>query len=149
MDRPGFASNIDPRTRMRRLFLLFVTTALGATISTASDSPALKTASQRFGELQKAESPSFRRHVIPLVSRTGCNGRECHGAFSGQGGFSLSLFGYDFEKDHQEMTRDSDGGEAMVRIDAKSPEQSLLLLKPTLQTKHKGKERFAKGRWEY
>jgi hypothetical protein len=47
------------------------------------------------------------------------------------------------------MTRDSDGGEAMVRIDTKDPEQSLLLLKATLQTKHKGKERFAKGSWEY
>jgi hypothetical protein len=134
---------------MRWLFLVFVTTALGASITAASDSSALKTASERFGDLQKAESPSFRRHVIPLVSRTGCNGRECHGAFSGQGGFSLSLFGYDFEKDHEEMTKDSDGGEAMVRIDSKNPEQSLLLLKPTLQTKHKGKERFAKGSWEY
>jgi hypothetical protein len=124
-------------------------TALGASVTIAGDSPALKTASERFGEVQKAESPSFRRHVIPLVSRTGCNGRECHGAFSGQGGFSLSLFGYDFEKDHEEMTKDSDGGEAMVRIDRQTPEQSLLLLKPTLQTKHKGKERFAKGSWEY
>ncbi len=130
---------------MTAVLLLFLTTAAAS----AADSPTLKSASERFSNLAKAESPSFRRHVIPLVSRAGCNGRECHGAFSGQGGFSLSLFGYDFEKDHQEMTRDSDGGEAMVRIDTKDPEQSLLLLKATLQTKHKGKERFAKGSWEY
>src|SRR5688572_7387029 len=133
---------------MRGLFLLFFTAGVAASVASAS-SPRLRSASERFGDLQKAESPSFRRHVVPLVSRTGCNGRECHGAFSGQGGFSLSLFGYDFEKDHQEMTKDSDGGEAMVRIDAQNPEQSLLLLKATLQTKHKGKERFAKGSWEY
>jgi hypothetical protein len=130
---------------MIAVLLLFLATAAAP----AADSPTLKSASQRFGDLTKVESPSFRRHVIPLVSRTGCNGRECHGAFSGQGGFSLSLFGYDFEKDHQEMTKDSDGGEAMVRIDTQTPEQSLLLLKATLQTKHKGKERFAKGSWEY
>jgi uncharacterized protein DUF1549/uncharacterized protein DUF1553 len=133
---------------MKAFFLICLATAAAVPVASA-DSPASKSPSERWGDLSKAESPSFRRHVIPLVSRTGCNGRECHGAFSGQGGFSLSLFGYDFEKDHQEMTKDSDGGEAMVRIDAKNPEQSLLLLKATLQTKHKGKERFAKGSWEY
>src|SRR5688500_6266981 len=133
---------------MRTSFLFFLTTAMAASVALGKDSE-FKSASERFSSLQKIESPSFRRHVVPLVSRAGCNSRECHGAFSGQGGFSLSLFGYDFENDHQEMTKDSDGGEAMVRVDAESPEQSLLLLKPTLQTKHKGKERFAKGRWEY
>jgi hypothetical protein len=133
---------------MKPSFLFFLTAAMAASVASAN-SPKLKSASERFSDLQRAESPSFRRDVVPLVSRTGCNGRECHGAFSGQGGFSLSLFGYDFENDHREMTKDSDGGEAMVRIDAQNPEQSLLLLKPTLQTKHKGKERFAKGSWEY
>ncbi|MEW6304657.1 MAG: DUF1549 domain-containing protein [Verrucomicrobiota bacterium] len=116
--------------------------------ATAKEAP-LRTPAERFGNLEKAESPSFRRHVIPLVSRTGCNGRECHGAFSGQGGFSLSLFGYDFEKDHQEITQDADGGEAEVRVNPKEPEQSLFLTKPTVQVKHKGKERFQKDSWEY
>lgn len=134
---------------MRTLLLCFLTTAVAASVASGKDSPELKSASERFGSLERAESPSFRRHVVPLVSRAGCNSRECHGAFSGQGGFSLSLFGYDFENDHQEMTKDSDGGEAMVRVDAQNPEQSLLLLKATMQTKHKGKERFAKGSWEY
>src|SRR5687767_2818924 len=103
-------------SRMRPLVLFLLTTAMAGPV--VAEAPKLKSASERFGELAKAESPSFRRHVIPLVSRTGCNGRECHGAFSGQGGFSLSLFGYDFEKDHQEMTKDAEGGEAVVRIDA-------------------------------
>ena len=43
-----------------------------------------------------AEKPDFRRHVVPLLGRLGCNGRACHGSFQGQGGFMLSLFGYDF-----------------------------------------------------
>ena len=134
---------------MRTLLFSLLVAAVAVSAASAKDSPQLKTAGERFASLHNAESPSFRRHVVPLVSRAGCNSRECHGAFSGQGGFSLSLFGYDFQNDHQEMTKDSDGGEAMVRIDAQKPEQSLLLLKPTAQMKHKGKERFAKGSWEY
>jgi len=90
--------------------------------------------------------PSFRRHVLPLLGRSGCNGRECHGSFSGQGGFQLSLFGYDFERDHREITADPDDGS---RVNLKQPAASLLLLKPTMQEKHKGKERFKKGSWEY
>jgi hypothetical protein len=56
------------------------------------------------------KEPSFRRHVVPLLSRAGCSARECHGSFAGQGGFQLSLFGYDFEADHKEITQDAEGG---------------------------------------
>ena len=42
------------------------------------------------------ESPNFRRHVVALLGRLGCNGRSCHGSFQGQGGFRLSMFGFDF-----------------------------------------------------
>jgi hypothetical protein len=109
----------------------------------------LPTPSERFGDLKKAEEPSFRRHVIPLMSRLGCSGRECHGAFAGQGGFQLSLFGYDFEKDHKEITQDADGGEAEVRVNLQQPAESLILKKGAALTRHKGKERFAKDSWEY
>ena len=73
--------------------------------------------------LAKGE-PSFRRHVIPLLGRAGCSARECHGSFSGQGGFQLSLFGYDFDADHKELTQDTDGGEGEARVnpaDAAAP----------------------------
>ena len=93
--------------------------------------------------------PSFRRHVIPLLSRAGCSGRECHGSFAGQGGFQLSLFGYDFDADYKELTQDDDGNEGEIRINAKEPLKSLLVQKPTLQMKHKGKERFKKDSWEH
>src|SRR5262245_7625100 len=98
----------------------------------------------RFGDLKATEEPSFRRHVVPLMSRLGCSGRECHGSFQGQGGFRLSLFGYDFEKDHKAITQDSDGGEAEVRVNTKEPLESLILKKGAMLTKHKGKERFKK-----
>ncbi|HEY6166624.1 MAG TPA: hypothetical protein VI454_01200, partial [Verrucomicrobiae bacterium] len=109
----------------------------------------LPTASERFGDANKSEEPSFRRHVVPLMSRLGCSGRECHGSFQGQGGFRLSLFGYDFEKDHKAITQDSDGGEAEVRVDTNEPAESLILKKGAMLTKHKGKERFKKDSWEY
>ena len=104
--------------------------------------------SQRWGDFSKADAASFRRHVVPLMSRSGCSGRECHGAFSGQGGFQLSLFGYDFEKDHAEITADKEDGS---RVDATDAMKSLILTKPTLDEgeTHKGKKRWDKGSWEY
>src|SRR4051812_7549427 len=114
---------------MRFLFpLLLVLAGAGSHAFAAAKAAAnLPVASERWADAAGAESPSFRRHVIPLMSRLGCSGRECHGAFSGQGGFQLSLFGYDFDHDHQEITNDPDDG---PRIDAANPTQSLILTKP-------------------
>src|SRR5580692_10989479 len=56
--------------------------------------------SSRFASAEGKETPSFRRHVVPLLGKLGCNGRACHGSFQGRGGFRLSLFGYDFKMDH-------------------------------------------------
>jgi hypothetical protein len=115
-------------------------------VATGSAAAQERPASQRFADPATAPEPSFRRHVIPLISRIGCNGRACHGSFAGQGGFQLSLFGYDFAKDHHEITADA---EYEVRVDKDEPERSLLLLKPTMQEKHKGEKRIDKGSWEY
>ena len=131
---------------MKRLALYFLLPLLAVWVSAKETVPATRPASERFGKIQSAEEPSFRRHVLPLMSRTGCSGRECHGSFSGQGGFQLSLFGYSFDKDHQEITADTKDN---VRVDLENPEKSLVLLKPTMQEKHKGKERIKKGSWEY
>ena len=109
----------------------------------------VRTAKQRWENAGKAEEPSFRRHVIPLMSRAGCSGRECHGSFQGRGGFQLSLFGYDFEKDHEAITKGK-GASDEIRVDLKEPAQSLVLRKPSLDgEEHKGKKRFDKGSWEY
>jgi len=98
------------------------------------------------GEISKAANPSFRRHVVPLASKLGCSGRECHGSLQGRGGFRLSLFGYDFDADHKAMTADKDDD---IRVDLKNPKQSLIIVKPTKQVKHKGGERFEVDSWEY
>src|SRR5205823_3368051 len=52
---------------------------------------------------------SYRNHVIPVLTRIGCNSGSCHGALAGKGGFKLSLRGYDPETDHFVMTRQAGG----------------------------------------
>ena len=76
---------------------------------------------QRFAA-DTEEVPDFQKHVSALLGRLGCNGRACHGSFQGQGGFRLSLFGYDFKADHEALT----GGD-QPRVDRKDPEASLIL----------------------
>jgi hypothetical protein len=88
--------------------------------------------------------PSFQKHVLPLMSKVGCSGRACHGSFQGQGGFRLSLFGYDFKQDHQAPTSGDD-----PRVNLKSPAQSLILLKPTMQEEHGGEKVIDKDSWQY
>lgn len=95
-------------------------------------------------ELATAEIPDFQKHVSPLLGRLGCNGRACHGSFQGQGGFQLSLFGYDFEHDYQALLEpDTD------RIAAEHPLDSLILTKPASEEDHGGGKRFDAGGWEY
>ena len=50
--------------------------------------------------VRKTKEPftwSFRNHVIPMLTRAGCNSGACHGALAGKGGLKLSLRGYDPE----------------------------------------------------
>ena len=49
----------------------------------------------------KLENVDFERHVMALVGKLGCNAGSCHGSFQGRGAFQLSLFGYDFDTDHE------------------------------------------------
>ncbi len=87
----------------------------------------------------------FERHLMGVFGRMGCNSGSCHGSFQGKGGFRLSLFGYDPEKDFLAISRDSNGR----RIDRQDPDSSLLLLKATGQIPHAGKTRFDKSSWAY
>ncbi len=101
-------------------------------------------ASARFAADDAAEVPDFQRHVLPLMGRVGCNTRSCHGSFQGQGGFRLSLFGYDFQADRDTLLKD---GTRRVTLD--DPEASKILAKPTLGMPHKGGKRLDEGTWQY
>ena len=81
---------------------------------------------------------SFQRHVLPVLTKAGCNTGGCHGALAGKGGFRLSLSAYDPEADHLSITRDALGR----RIEAADPLHSLLLTKPTSAAPHKGGKRL-------
>src|SRR5579883_1407373 len=68
-----------------------------------------------------AKVPSFRNHVLPLMTRAGCNSGACHGALAGKGGLKLSLRGYDPESDYFVLTRQARGR----RVDLVEPAKSL------------------------
>jgi hypothetical protein len=91
-----------------------------------------------------SEEPDFRRHVLPLVGQLGCNGRACHGSFQGQGGFRLSLFGYDFKSDHENLLAGDE-----PRTNLASPAESLILLKPLEEIPHDGGQRLHRDTWQY
>ena len=88
---------------------------------------------------------SFRNHVQPVLAKAGCSSGACHGAAAGQGGFKLSLRGYDNEGDWKSITRSALGR----RIVLADPARSLLLLKPTGAVPHKGGTKFEVGSLEY
>jgi hypothetical protein len=85
-------------------------------------------------------APSFRRDVMPIFFRAGCNQGACHGAARGKDGFMLSLFGYDAKGDYYRLTQEYVGR----RINVAIPEQSLLLLKAQGKVPHTGGRRFTK-----
>ncbi|HEV3438937.1 MAG TPA: DUF1549 and DUF1553 domain-containing protein, partial [Gemmata sp.] len=87
----------------------------------------------------------FERHIMGLLSKSGCNAGSCHGSFQGKNGFRLSLFGYEPALDHASLTRDNLGR----RVNLVKPDDSLLLLKATGQTPHDGGMRFGKDGWIY
>jgi hypothetical protein len=95
--------------------------------------------------LQAADAPSFRNQVQPILARFGCSAGACHGAAAGQGGFKLSLRGYDDMGDYLTITKSSLGR----RVCLDDPARSLILLKATKTIPHKGGERFKAGSPEY
>ncbi len=77
---------------------------------------------------------SFVRDVMPALSRVGCNQGTCHGSAKGKKGFKLSLRGYDLDYDYAQLIDDLAGR----RFNRSAPEESLMLLKPTMAVPHEG-----------
>ncbi len=94
---------------------------------------------------EKPGAWSFRNHVIPTLTRSGCNAGACHGALAGKGGFKLSLRGYDPETDWFVTTRQALGR----RVDLSKPASSLALTKATRVVPHGGGTRFTEDSPHY
>jgi len=83
----------------------------------------------------------FVSHIVPILTRHGCNSGGCHGAGggAGQNGFYLSLFGFEPLKDHARITEAVRGR----FLDFSAPDESLLLQKPSGVYPHGGGVRLA------
>lgn len=77
---------------------------------------------------------SFRRDIIPILSKAGCNAGGCHGKAEGQNGFKLSVFGFDPTADFAALVSEGRGR----RVSFSNPHDSLLLMKATAETPHGG-----------
>ena len=80
------------------------------------------------------------RRCASTTSRAGCNAGSCHAKPDGQNGFRLTVFSYDPKSDYDEIVKHARGR----RVFPSFPEESLVLLKPTLAVPHEGGERFVK-----
>jgi hypothetical protein len=87
----------------------------------------------------------FVRDVQPVLSKLGCNAGTCHGAAKGKNGFKLSLRGYDPEFDFQALINDLSGR----RFNRVNVDESLMLLKPTAEVPHEGRQPLKPGSREY
>ncbi len=81
---------------------------------------------------------AFSRDVVPILTKAGCNQGACHGGHHGKGGFRLSLLGFDSAFDYAQIVQSSEGR----RVALVEPEQSLVLLKPSLALAHAGGRRL-------
>ncbi len=87
------------------------------------------------------QAVDFIRDVNPVMTKLGCNAGTCHGAKDGKFGFKLSLRGYDPIFDVRALKDDLAGR----RLNAASPDDSLMLLKATAGVPHEGGQRTKIG----
>lgn len=84
---------------------------------------------------------SFTNDVVPVLTKSGCNGGACHAKAGGQNGFQLSLLGFEPGDDFEHIVLEGRGR----RISFANPDLSLLLLKASGQVPHGGGVRLPKS----
>ncbi len=97
--------------------------------------------------VESASLPAIRfvRDIEPIISKSGCNQGTCHGSAKGKNGFKLSLRGYDPDYDYGALINDISGR----RYDRAAVDDSLILLKPTGEVPHEGRQAVKPGSREY
>ena len=97
-----------PRTRTSPPWTPPASSRRSATDGPSSPRATATGAASTVVEVERASAPyppTFRNHVIPVLTRAGCNSGPCHGSLSGKNGFKLTLRGYDPEVDYLTLTR--------------------------------------------
>ena len=117
----------------------------GEATITAKSSDQTATVKIRVKNFKAPFTWSFRNHVIPVLTKAGCNQGACHGALAGKNGFKLTLRGYDPDVDYDTLTRQS----IARRVSLAEPASSLILLKPTMTVPHMGGRRFTPDSLDY
>lgn len=87
----------------------------------------------------------FYHDVQPILAKSGCAAGACHAAQHGQGGFKLSVFGFDPQADYEAIVKASRGR----RVSFSNPDLSLFLRKPSMQERHEGGLRVDQASVEY
>ena len=85
---------------------------------------------------KSSDRVDFENDLMPVFTKFGCNAGACHGAAAGRGEFKLSLFGGNPQSDYKAIVRQLAGR----RINLMHPEESLVILKPTAQISHGGRQ---------
>ena len=103
-------------------------------IADADDTAAINTLQTHENGAGRAALVDFENDLIPVFTKFGCNAGACHGAAAGRGECNLSPFGGNPQADYEAIVRQLAGR----RINLMYPEDSLIVLKPTAQTRHGG-----------
>jgi len=137
-DRTAAATFATSSAAVARVDAAGVLTAAGSGHATVTATVGGRTASAKVVVGGAGDGWNFRNHVIPTLTRTGCNSGACHGALAGKGGLKLSLRGYDPDGDHHVLTRQA----LARRVDLAAPADSLVLKKAARLLPHGGGVRF-------
>src|SRR5262245_44020905 len=130
-------------TRLHRPIMLIAGLLLsGATVQVLGVEPANTRPSNRQSPASRLQ---FRRDVVPVLTKLGCNAGACHGSFQGRGGFRLSLWGFDPLADYAALVSDARGR----RIFPAAPEFSLIFRKATAAVPHGGGKRLEEDSESY
>ena len=100
-----------------------------------------KTIPVKVSGLSAAPVVRFDEQIMPVLAKFGCSMGACHAAQYGQGGFKLSVFGFDPSADHFAIVRDNQSR----RTNFLDPAASLLLKKATNAVVHGGGRRLEIG----
>jgi hypothetical protein len=119
--------------------IAFTLSALLVVCGSIHDSHARADSYQRLSDediSKPIDRVDFENDLMPVFTKFGCNAGACHGAAVGRGGFMLSLFGGNPQADYEAIVRQLAGR----RINLMRPEESLVILKPTAQMSHGGRQ---------